>query len=351
MKKSILFILPVSSQPRFSKRIQTYLDQDISVTVASFERDYFEKNKLPDNINYYSLGKIKNKSYVKRIPRLLSSLKKLLSLSKGKEVVFIFSPDILILLYNFLSKEKLYFEIGDIRKASNNNFIAKSYDLVYGKALRKCKKIFVTSEDFKSFINKKYKIELNKINIIENKLPSKFFPLQNRIPFVHLENKRFTIGIIGLLRYQNIINFLKTSKNQYNKFDIRIFGDGPLKKEILDYVDGNRVQYFGQFKNPDDLPAIYEQIDLSFTMYDSRDKNVQMALPNKLYESIYFKRPILVSTNTFLEKNVRAFDIGFSWDQSKMVELVEYLNSEKFIKSFNSYSESFESIPKSKFIS
>lgn len=350
MKKRILIILPVAPQPRYIKRMQKYLDKGFKVTVASYERDYIEANKLPEDIEYHSLGKVQTQKYFQRIPRLLYLLKKLLSLSKKNDIVYIHTLDILIFLYNFIPSEKLYFELGDIRNASENKFISGTYDLMLSKALKKCGKIFVTSPSFKSFIIEKYKIKPDKIEVIENKLSSKHFPINKRLPFKRLEGSSYTLGIIGFFRYRTMIDFLKVFHKRENNFTIKLFGDGPLKEEMMSYVDEDKVQYFGQFKNPGDLAHIYKQIDLSFTMYNAQDKNVRLALPNKLYESIYFNRPILVSSNTYLEEMVDKFKVGFSWHQNEMVELIEYLNSVEFINKYNSLEPNFDIIKENKFL-
>src|SRR5690554_4199007 len=233
MKKRILIILPVAPQPRYIKRMQKYLDKGFKVTVASYERDYIEANKLPEDIEYHSLGKVQTKKYFQRIPRLLYLLKKLLSLSKQNDIVYIHTLDILIFLYNFIRSEKLYFELGDIRNASKNKFVSGTYDLILSKAFKRCGKIFVTSPSFKSFITEKYKIEPDKIEVIENKLSSNYFPINKRPLYKKLESNRFTLGIIGFFRYRNMIDFLKVFQIGKNNFTIKLFGDGPLKEEMM----------------------------------------------------------------------------------------------------------------------
>src|SRR5690625_871425 len=131
INKTILFILPVSSQPRFAKRIQSYLAKRYKVTAASFERDYFAKNTLPDDIIYYTLGKIKAGKYPKRIPKLLSSIRPLLKLSKDADLVYVLSADVLLFLFAFVKKEKLLFEIGDIRSIGTSSMVKFMYDLIY----------------------------------------------------------------------------------------------------------------------------------------------------------------------------------------------------------------------------
>ena len=79
-------------------------------------------------------------------------------------------------------------------------------------------------------------------------------------------------------------------------------------------------------------------------MYDSTDLNVRLALPNKLYESMYFKKPILVSSNTYLSQVVDQYGIGFKWDQNDMSGLILYLNSSEFLDDYRLFGEKFNSI-------
>ena len=70
------------------------------------------------------------------------------------------------------------------------------------------------------------------------------------------------------------------------------------------------IKYYGPFKANVDIPGIYNTIDLSFAVYDSASRNVQLALPNKLYESMFFNVPMLVAKNTSLHKEVMKSKIG-----------------------------------------
>ena len=74
--------------------------------------------------------------------------------------------------------------------------------------------------------------------------------------------------------------------------------------------------FHGPFRNPVDLPSIYENIDISIACYDTTSENVKIAEPNKLYESIYFETPLVVSSETFLARQVEKYDIGFCIDAS-----------------------------------
>ena len=92
-------------------------------------------------------------------------------------------------------------------------------------------------------------------------------------------------------------------------YTLHVFGDGDLGS----LISGNeRVYLYGPFSNPGDLIKIYDSIDILLINYDSADANVQLALPNKLYEAMLFQKPIICTKHTFLADVVEAKNIGVS---------------------------------------
>ena len=83
----------------------------------------------------------------------------------------------------------------------------------------------------------------------------------------------------------------------------------------------------GAFENPKDLQNIYSKIDISIVCYDTASGNVRIAEPNKLYESIFFETPIVVSSGTFLEDRVKEYNVGYAIDSSKDDTIIEFVNN------------------------
>ena len=61
--------------------------------------------------------------------------------------------------------------------------------------------------------------------------------------------------------------------------------------------------------------------------YDTNSGNVRIAEPNKLYESIFFETPIIVSSNTFLAKRVKQYNAGDDIDASNDSAIIDYVNN------------------------
>lgn len=349
LPKKILFILPVATQPRYAKRVQSYIDRGYHVMVAAFERVYFEKNELPRGIPFLSLGKIKSGKYVRRVPVLIWGLFQKRRLFRSQDELNVFSADVLVAMYLLFRHRNIRYEVGDIRVLSGR-ISAGIFDKIYSKALFHCFETVVTSGKFKEYLAARYALPVERIKVIENRLSSEVFPPEFISEFKPIGRDELRVGIIGLLRYRNILEFLSAHSEKRSRFGIRIHGDGPLKYEIDRYLKMPCVTWSGQFKYPDDVRSIYDGIDLSFVMYDSTDLNVRLALPNKLYEAMYFRKPLIVSSGTYLSEKVEQYKIGISWDQNDMRGLVEYLGSDEFFVRYNNLKNSFDQIDPDTFL-
>ena len=87
----------------------------------------------------------------------------------------------------------------------------------------------------------------------------------------------------------------------------------------------DNLYYHGRFSNPIDLPSIYDKIDLSLATYAAYDDNVKYAEPNKLYEAIYFRCPIIVSEGVFLGDKVKDLNVGYAINAMDEKAIYEFL--------------------------
>ena len=141
------------------------------------------------------------------------------------------------------------------------------------------------------------------------------------------------------------MRFARVIGREFPQHEFHFWGD--VERE--DYIDEETRAYknvfvHGRFKNPNDLMKIYEQTDVSIVCYDTVSGNVRIAEPNKIYESIFFETPIVVSSGTFLADRVKEFGIGYDIDASKDKEIISFLNRID-VKSIESIILRMKSIP------
>ena len=162
--------------------------------------------------------------------------------------------------------------------------------------------------------------------VIANKLNQGILKLETIEKTV---SDKIRVGFVGKPRFKSVVAFAKVLCERYKNFEFHIYG-GPILEEKDGFEALSRYGnyfYHGPFKNPDDLPEIYSKLDLVLSTYDIEFENVRYAEPNKLYEAIFFRTPIIVSEKTFLGDKVRKLGIGYCVNPLEEKEVEHLLSS------------------------
>jgi len=304
--RRVILITPTSSQPRYHKRV-AQLTKFCEVMVFSFNRGYYNENTFPANVPYISLGRIEDGKYFNRIFRVAASILKVRSyLNADTKYLFYAMSFDCMLIARLCGLRNGFYEIGDLRQAEG---LGKALSFLERIFFKKISGLVLTSQHFYTdFYKQRLLLPEQRIFVIDNKvnrLLADKRPCQKR-----LTGRRVKIGLVGLLRYKRpielLLNFVKKRPESYI---IECFGDGPLKTLVESYRCEN-IRYHGSFKNPDDVPGIYEQIDLNYVVYDSSTRNVRLAIPNKIFESAFFGVPIVCCEGTAVGRMAMEWQIG-----------------------------------------
>jgi succinoglycan biosynthesis protein ExoL len=305
ISRTIVLLAPSTSQPRIIKRA-SQLNKIAPVRILAFARKYYNINSFDADIPINVVASIEDRQYILRTWKIFKFFRKLLQLPRSNTITYACSLDLLILGY--LSGRKLdYYEIGDLRTCEAPKSIISRIERFL---IRRTKKVIITSQAFFDDYFKLYGFQESKFLVLENKVNIQNFKLNKQVNSSN--SGRIRIGLIGFLRYKTpiemIIRFVKENSEH---FELICYGDGPFKY-LLESENDVCIKYKGIYSASKDLMKIYSQIDVNYVVYDSSSKNVQMAIPNKFYESILFKKPIIVSKNTQLSKIVKKYDVGIS---------------------------------------
>jgi glycosyltransferase involved in cell wall biosynthesis len=137
-----------------------------------------------------------------------------------------------------------------------------------------------------------------------------------RKPVRYIENvNNLSFGFVGLNRYVSPLNFAEVVGEKFSQHKFYFYGNGfeDLMKKIQNLTDKYENIYAkGRFNSTTELEEIYSKIDVLICCYDVTNTNVKLAEPNKLYEAIFFNKPIIVSSGTFLQKRVETLGVGYA---------------------------------------
>lgn len=324
--KKIVFILGSISQPRCIKRIQSFLNAGYGVEVYGFDRNIYRQNAAIEGVNFHILNEQKDGSnYLLKTIQFHKGIQSIIKKENKNECIF-YSFGFAITLFMLLNRVLYIYEISDIlygyKKYVGFQWLFKIIDKIL------IKKSLLTVMTSEGFLNYLYKNERTHDIIIQpNRLTANFLKI-SRPSIKQINSNKLVFSYVGAIRYPNtVFRFAKIIGKSYPNFQFHFYGESYLSgqaKKISDEYEN--VFYHGAFKNPEDLEKIYQNIDILVACYDTEGLNERIAEPNKLYESLYFKKPIIVSKGIFLEKQVMKYKSGFSIDATSDKNIYNFLN-------------------------
>lgn len=323
--KEIIFILSSLNDPHYRKRVEEFMDHGYEVTVYGFTRTGRE---LPESrYTPIVLGDIQNRSFRSRISILNSRIKSISKNCKGK-LCFYSSMDIAIFASMYIKSPYIY-EVCDLTELTIGNKLVRTVlSRMNVHYIRKSLTTIITSEGFAEHFRQ---IDPGKFSLIPNKVSPLIPPYNGERKSI--DKDIIKIGFAGVIRFETIYHFVKACVEYGRNIELHLFGiynntdEWSLKIQALEQNHDNII-YHGSFSNPDDLPDIYKGIDMVLCTY-SPTLGVKYAEPNKLYEAIYFRCPIIVSENVFLGDKVKRLNVGYvinAMDENNIKAFLSGLN-------------------------
>ena len=343
--KEIIFILSSLNDSHFRKRVEEFMDNGYQVKVYGFKR---KGQNLPLlRYNPVVLGEIENRNFSARLSLFNRSIKGIAKVCKGK-LCFYSSLDIAIFAKQYIKAPYIY-EVCDLTELTiGNPVIRTALTKINKSVIRKSKKTIITSEGFADYFSN---LPQDKFYLIPNKVSADMPPFAGKKRELHID--KIKIGFAGVIRFESIYHFVKACADYGKNIEMHLFGiysDADEWATKIEQIEKNynNVFFHGRFSNPGDLPSIYEGVDLVLCTYPPT-LGVKYAEPNKLYEAIYFRCPIIVSEKVFLGDKVKRLNIGYvidAMDEDKIKLFLESLNA----SNYQSKVDACKSIPQSECI-
>jgi succinoglycan biosynthesis protein ExoL len=329
-----LFISSSEPSPVMMDRINITIANGYNPLYVNWNRNQFYLlNDFLDKTEFdkktYNIGRVTNPilrfwKLVKFIFWLKYELKN--SLKKGS-ICYCDSFDLLfsILLINKSLKLEIRYGVEDLNKFQlRSDVIGYLFRRLENVMLKKVDSLILTSDQF--WYKYYEKLGIKKYIIVENVPRELVWHDFNR----KKNNNKFVIGYVGIIRYFKcmtiLIEAIRVLKDEGLNVEVLFCGGGDdLDKLKVFCAEDSFVKFEGPYNYVQDIKNIYSGIDLIYCVYDTSYLNVRYAMPNKFYESIISKIPILVSRNTYLEKRTKVIGIGTSVDYNDEIEMINTL--------------------------
>lgn len=226
-------------------------------------------------------------------------------------IIITSSYDLLVFghIINRKKKYKLRHQVRDLHKLQLSGTLMSQIFVKFEKYLLKnVESVLVSSKAFSDFYYKN--IFKGDIILLDN-TPSK----NTWIGFNKKElSKTLVIGFIGIIRYKTslyqLIDAVERLIEKGYSIKVLFAGGGKIDDLIAKLTYKDNFDFHGPYEYSKDIKFLYSKIDLIYAVYDSFDPNCQLAMPNKFYESIISKIPIIVASNTFVGREVIRVGIG-----------------------------------------
>lgn len=312
------------SDPHLNKRIKECCQCGCDVKVYGFDRC----NKQLQDSDVTVIGVFPNTmGYARRIAIYLKGIRSLFKSHPVDDGIWYYQGLDVAMFATFFNPNKKYiYEECDLVHTNVKNAVLRRFLEWLDKRVIRCSlRTVMTSEGFLDYHYGKHVSRPNNVIVIPNKLSrdvervkvckrSQFDPSHIRFAFV------------GGLRYRALISIARMISRNFPNHEFHFYGFvSPVIPES-DLPLGTNVFYHGAFRSPEDLSRVYSEVDLLVSTYDISSPNVRYAEPNKLYEAVYFRCPILVSRHTFLEKKVLRMGIGYSVDPFDEKDVLRVVN-------------------------
>lgn len=306
------------SDPHLNKRIAEFRERGFDVELYGFDRclnkNYGEGVKV--------IGSFSNTmSYAKRIGIYVKGIRSLFKNKFPSGAIWYYQGlDVAMFATLFNPNHAYIYEECDLVHTNvGNKLLLSVLEHIDKRIIKRSVKTVFTSEGFVEYHYGDIGKKPHNVVVVPNKLPSAMLA-QTECSVVGRgdsglqEMPHLRFAFVGGLRYKALASIAGIIAGKFHNHEFHFYGfvapDFP--KHLL--PKGSNVFYHGTFKSPDDLPKIYSNIDVLVSTYDVMRPNVRYAEPNKLYESVFFRCPIVVSRGTFLARKVERLGIGYSVD-------------------------------------
>lgn len=326
--KKVVFIESGENNPNNIKRMEEFKLCGYDVVAYAFSRGQDNKN-FPHGIEVNHIGSFaSDSSYWSRIGVMRRGIKNVIQKYKNEDCLFYLLKNDIAIIYSYLTDRPYVFEEADMTHLSFGNKCLRNYLEKRIKSIinHSVLSVFRSEGFLKYHFGEKYP---DNVYVIPNRLHPNVLNLPE-VESCCADEGCIRFAFVGGIRYDTIFSFAETALRHFPQHQFHFYGIFSTKAQEEQFFVLNQYPncfFHGPFKSPDDLPSIYSNIDVLLSAYDVRGINPRYAEPNKLYEAIFFDKPIIVSSHSFLADKVARLGIGYDVNALNEQEVVELIRT------------------------
>ncbi len=320
MTVRVLCILPILTDARIAKRIDMFLKTGFQVEALGFERDQYLGRK--PNCPVQSLDSVSDGRYLVRIYKMALALPKVRAAIRRNDIVYTFGLDLalLALISGVGLGRPAIIEVADIRAIQViGGLKGCAVRAIDRRVTGACRLLVLTTDGYLNYYCNWLRVATPSL-VIENKIDGSFAATvrtdRTRNPrlraSVPLVNRPLRIGWFGYLRDEWSLRVLDLlTRSMPHKFSVVLAGVQfkPYQKLFAKLTDNPDIELLGPYHHPDDLPDLYNSIDITMACY-SPDIPSCWSQSNRYYDACLFQKPLIVREGCRNADAVKEHDIG-----------------------------------------
>lgn len=305
----IIFVGDIRFCPYLSKYEEILKNENIKYEIIFWDREpdkekYFDKN----NIHVYKRKSKLQKNPIRKIIDFIffgRYVKKYINEKKYNKLIILSTMSGIFILDILLRKYKGKY-IFDFRDLSFEHI--KIFYNLEDKLIKYSNFTCISSEGFKEILPKGYNYIISH-NFNNNDL----LKSKKILNCTSSDSKKINISYFGFIRQYNNIKKIIDRFADDCRFNLYFHGDGPDYEKVKSYCIKNNFKniYCTGLYTANKKQKYMLETDI-INDYYSIDRNIKYATANKIYDSILYKKPVLVNKLAYDNKNVEKYGIGFS---------------------------------------
>lgn len=323
MKHHIAFFGHDAADGAIRRRVRAMKNDGLHVTGYMMRR---RENITPEWENF-DLGLTRDRAIFSRLKSIYLGARTAANNPRLDQADLIYARNLDMLIAAYLAKRfrhlstPVIYECLDINRLMiREDVVGKSLRWIEGRLLKRSVGLVTSSPGFlKSYFERHHSGRYTAY-LVENRLAAGFdYGVRPQAPKARAPEK-LRLGWVGMLRCQRSLDLLCELADAFpDKLEIRLHGIVG-RTEIADFeaeVDKRaNMIFFGRYKSPEDLLAIYENIDVVWAgdFMDAGYNSVWL-LPNRIYEGGYFGVPAIAPSGTETATWIEQRSAGFTLDE------------------------------------
>lgn len=320
--KNVLCLLPRLFDARISRRVDMLKQAGFEVEAVAFERR-LDSGKAP-NCPVTLLGRVRHGGYAARLGKLLAAVGKARRAVRRNDLLYAFNADMALLA--LLAKRGLHKplvqETADILNLQVAAGWGAAVRAVDRRIADRCSLLVLTTAGYAPYYRRWLGAQTPTM-VVENKLPAAFAakvreanpPRPDEAP---AEGRPLRIGWFGILREPwnlQVLDALTRAAPQRFSAVLAGYFDLPMRKagvnedSFKQVVENPNIEYRGRYSSPDDLPALYQSVDLVLDCYQP-SVPVCWSQTNKYYEACLFGKPLIARSGCTDAEQIERHGIG-----------------------------------------